>query len=253
MSLAVVSPATAQPVAPTCPAVVADQPLSVTTAFSGTVRPRAGDDGRIESTSLLCAYGEGAAPAAEVTVTWDAGPMPCATTEVAVATGLDARAFAALAGSLAATAGTDCPASSEGGWPVGAVAGGLLVGVVLAVVVLRRRRNRRGPAVVDAAAVEPETGPEPPAAPEAPAAPVRVPDAAPVLAGLRGPGGRDFARTGAGQLAVVATAAYLAGDSVSGDLARAASLSGLPVGLRPRAELAALVVARAHHDRTADR
>jgi len=233
--------------------VVADQPLSVTTAFSGTLRPRADDDGRIESTSLLCAYGEGVAPAAEVTVTWAAGPMPCATTEVAVAPGLDARAFDELAGSLAATVGDDCPAASGGGWPLGAVAGGLLVGVVLAVVALHRHRTGRGPAVDDEAAVEADPGPVPPETPEVPAAPVRVPDAVPVLAALRGPGGRDFARTGAGQLAVLATAAYLGHDCVSGDLARAASLSALPVGLRPRSEVAALVLARAHHDRAGDR
>jgi hypothetical protein len=35
---------------------------------------------------------------------------------------------------------------------------------------------------------------------------------------------------------------------VSGDLARAGSLAALPVHLPPRPELAALALARAHHD-----
>lgn len=261
--LAGTSPATAQPASPStgprCPAAVADQPLSVTEPFSGTIRPRADGEGGIGSSSLLCAYGEGATPAAEVTVRWTAGSTPCATTEVAVAPGLDGAAFDAVASALASSAGPACGASSAGGWPLGVVAAGL-VGAVLAVLAALRIRRRRAacpvsppPAVIPAEVTPlPRFTPEPTPAPTAVVAP-RRPDARPVLAALRGPGGRDFARTGAGQLAALAALAYLSGDSVGGDLARAGSLAVLPVPLPTQAEGVAAAEARAHHGRGADR
>ena len=258
--LAGTSSATAQPASPStgprCPAAVADQPLSVTEPFSGTIRPRADGEGGIGSSSLLCAYGEGAAPAAEVTVRWTAGSAPCATTEVAVAPGLDGAAFDAVASTLASSAGTACGASSAGGWPLGVVAAGLVGGAVLAALRIRRRRAARAvsppPAVISAEVTPlPRFSPEPTPAPTAVVA-ARRPDARPVLAALRGPGGRDFARTGAGQLAALAALAYLSGDSVGGDLARAGSLAVLPVPLPTQAEGVA-AEARAHHGRGADR
>jgi len=247
------TPAAAQPMTatgPRCPAVVAGQPLSVSVPFSGTARPRADDEGRIESTSLHCAYGEGAAPAAEVTVTWAAGPTPCATSEVAVAPSLDATPFDQLADGLAGAAGTTCAASAAASWPWPVVAGGLVVGAGLGALALRRRRAAR-----TAAPAMREPDPTPPVAdPPAPAGAIPVlpvlpaPDGAPVLVALRGPGGRDFAHTGAGQLAVLAAVAYGSGDSITGDLARAGSLAGLPVRLRPRPELADLAWSAAHQD-----
>ncbi len=262
--LAGTSRATAQPASPStgprCPAAVADQPLSVTEPFSGTIRPRADGEGGIGSSSLLCAYGEGAAPAAEVTVRWTAGSAPCATTEVAVAPGLDGAAFDAVASTLASSAGTACGASSAGGWPLGVVAAGLVGGAVLAALAALRIRRRRPartvsppPAVIPAEVTPlPRSAPEPTPAPTAVVA-ARRPDARPVLAALRGPGGRDFARTGAGQLAALAALAYLSGDSVGGDLARAGSLAVLPVPLPTQAEGVAAAEARAHHGRGADR
>lgn len=248
-ALAPTMPAAAQPVTasgPRCPAVVADQPLSVTVPFSGTVRPRADDQGRVESSSLLCAYGEGAAPAAEVTVHWATGAAPCAAADVAVAPPLDTGPFDQLATDLAEGLGTTCGASSAR-WPLPAVATGLVAGAVITVLGLRRRRAGRPPtaAAIGPERVVPEVVPE--------VVPQVVPDLGPVLAALTGPGGRAFARTGAGQLAVLAAVAYGSRDSVTGDLARAGSLAVLPVGLRPRAEVAALTWDHAHQGGAVDR
>jgi len=74
-----------------------------------------------------------------------------------------------------------------------------------------------------------------------------------VVAALRGPGGRDFADTAAGQLAVLAAVAYGSGDSVTGDLAWAGSLAVLPAGLLARPEVAALAWDRAQQAGAVDR
>ncbi len=133
------------PAGPRCPAIVGDQPLLVTAPFSATVRRRADDQGQIESMSLRCAYGEGAAPAAEVTVTWAAGRPPCAATEVEVATGLDPAPFDRVAADLAASAGQACSGSSASGWRRTAVAAGLITGAGLTLLGLRRRRASASP------------------------------------------------------------------------------------------------------------
>src|SRR5262245_26558430 len=65
-----VSGAEAQGPGPACPAALDGQPLSMEVPFSGTLRSVAGPDGEVTATSLRCAYGEGVAPAADLTLTW---------------------------------------------------------------------------------------------------------------------------------------------------------------------------------------
>jgi hypothetical protein len=186
--------------APACPAAVGDLPLSVAVPFSGTLRPTAGSDGEIASTSLLCAYGEGVAPSAEVQVTWQAGSS-CGRTTVEAAAGVDRAPFDALADDLAAAVGGACPPEEGASFPivpVAAGAGGVLL--VVGVVAVRRARRR-----------------QPTVAP---------PDLTPVLRQLRTGPGRALARSEEGQWLVVAAVAQARGRPEAAELARQASRPG---------------------------
>ena len=220
------APADAQAAAPQCPAVVGDLPLSMSTPFSGTPRPVADGDGETTSTSLLCAYGEGVEPSAEVLLIWDAG-VSCGDTEVEVAPGLDRGPFDALADDLAAAVGGPCPPAEGSTFPVVPVVAGGVVVLLLGVVVARRRRPRAGPA--------PEPVPEP--------EPEPTPDLAPVLAQLSTRHGRSLARSEEGQWLVVAALAH------DVDL-----VPGGPSGRRPaRDELAVRAEGLAHQATGGDR
>ncbi len=215
-----------------CPAVVGDQPLSVATPFSATVRGRADGAGRIVSRRLLCAYGEGATAAAVVEVSWAGGSASCSRTSVTVADELDRGPFDRLASDLGAAAGGPCAAASARRWPLAAVAAGLLLLGLL--VGSRRWRGFRRAARL-------------------PAASHGAADPRPALAPLSGPGGPAFARSGAGQLAILATLAYADGDRVTGDLARAGCIAALRSAPSPRPEVPALSRHRAHHRDPVDR
>jgi hypothetical protein len=260
-------PATAQSADLTCPAVVGDLPLSVTAPFSGTVRHVDGG-----SSSLTCAYGEGVAPSAELTVTWDEGAA-CGDATTEVAPSLRTQPFERAGAALVRELGGPCPPASEAGLPVGALAaaGAAALCVVAGVVLVRRRRRRRPAPVATVAPTDPcaEHGATRPVSHKAPALPAAEPLAAPepaepraehgvdspvshkvpaepVLAALSGPSGRAFARTEAGQWAVVSAVAYASGNPVAGDLARAGALRLLTSDRRPRPELVTLADRLAH-------
>lgn len=232
--------------APRCPAEVGGQPLSVSVPFSATVRRVVDDQGRVGSASLLCAYGEGARPAAEITLTWVPGATPaCGDVDTALASSVAAAAFDRAAADLAATVGGPCAAATARGLTFPAVLAGLVAGGALGALalglVLRRRRARP-------TATVPVDRLEDPRRPRTPPA-----DLVPVLGTLDGAGGRAFTRTGAGQLAALAALGYASGNTVVGDLARAGTLRAL-LTLRPaRPELAAVARALAHQDEEADR
>jgi hypothetical protein len=219
------SPAEAQTPAPECPATVGDLPLSVSTPFSGTPRPVAGRDGDIASTSLLCAYGEGVEPSAEVLLTWGSGAS-CGTTATEVAPGLDRAPFDALADDLAGAAGGTCPPGESSTFPVAPVVAGGAGLVVLGLVLLRRARRRR-----------PEPVPAPVLAPEPAVEPAPRPDLTPVLDLLATPHGRTLARSQAGQWLTIAAVAQAVDRPDAAELA----LAGSRPGRRPaRGELAGL-------------
>lgn len=190
--------------AATCPATVDGLPLSVAVPFSGTERPVAGG-----STSLLCAYGEGVTASAEVQLTWSDG---CGDATSAVADGMDAAPFDALADDLVAEVGGACPAAASTSFPYVPVALGGLLAVALVAALVRHRRP----------------------------APSR-PDVAPVLALLTTADGRALARTDTGQwLALAALTADRGGEA----------LGATRPGRRPaRPELAALAHQLAEADR----
>jgi hypothetical protein len=245
-------PASAQDVTPRCPATVGDLPLSATAPFSGTTRPVAGDDGEIASTSLLCAYGDGVQPSAEVTVSWATG-AGCADTETLVAPTLDEAPFEAAAADLTDELGGACPPSEAGGLPVLALAAGGAGVVTLAGLVIvgrRPRRPARVPVVAPAPAPILDRRPHP--EPE-PVVGATLPGPTPVLATLTGSSGRAFARTSAGQWAAVSAVAYVHGNSVAGDLARAGALQVLASKRPARAEVTAVATALAHPSPGGDR
>ena len=221
----------------------------------------AGGDGEIESVSLLCAYGEGVEPSAEITVSWQprGDALACGDVTTVVAPSLRAQPFDRAADDLLAGVGTGCPASAGTGLPTGAVAaGGAAVLLLLGGVQLVRRRSRRPapapvePEVVAEAPVEPEpvvaVAPAPEPMPEPEPLVLPRPEPSPVLATLSGASGRAFARTGAGQWATVSAVAYAAGNVVIGDLARAGALQALDGHRPPRSDLAALARTVAHQD-----
>jgi hypothetical protein len=122
---------------------VADQPLSVTVPFSGTVRPTAGTNGRTVSWRLLCAYGEGAEPAAELHLAWrEDGSGACHEIETVVAPELDAAPFERVAGDLASDLGPSCP-PPDGTTPVVPLVVGGLAAFAGGLLLRRRRRGRR--------------------------------------------------------------------------------------------------------------
>jgi hypothetical protein len=256
------SPAGARAVGPQCPATVGDLPLSVATPFSGTPRPVADGDGEITSTSLLCAYGEGVAPSAEVLVSWETGAA-CGTTEVDVAPSLDQEPFDALAAELAAAVGGACPPVESSTFPVVPVVAGGAAALVVGIVLLRRRRRRPEP---DMASVPAAVPPEPPSEREPVPAPEPEPvaepgpdpepepdvrrDLRPVLAELSTRHGRALVRSEAGQWLTVAAVARAVDRAEVAELAHAGSRSGQ----RPaQDDLAALASALAHQATGRDR
>lgn len=233
------APADAQAPAPQCPPVVAELPLSVSTPFSGTPHPVADADGEVTSTSLLCAYGEGVEPSAEVLLTWASGAS-CGTTGTEVAPGLDPAPFDALADDLAAAVGGTCPPAEGAALPVVPVAAGGAAVLLLAVAARRRRTptrsGTRSPSPVAGIECQNE---------EAEVEAVPGPDLSLVLAELSTAHGRALARTEQGQWLVVAA---LARDVDMVDVADARP------GRRPaRPELAELAEGLAHQAAGADR
>jgi hypothetical protein len=238
--------------APTCPVAVGDLPLTVAVPFSGTPRPVAGDDGDLASISLLCAYGEGVEPSAELTVRWDPDATnACAETETVVADGVDAAAFTAAATGLADRLGGTCPPEEPATFPVeqAAVAAAAL-GLVAALVVAVRRRKRperretpvvaeRGRRVEEAAGGRP--GPSDETTLVEPST-RRPADLGPIVELLRADDA--FARSTTGQLVALSAVAYRAGNDAAGDAAKAAALDAGPGSARQ--DLADLAGSLAH-------
>lgn len=257
--------ARAQPTAPTtagptCPAVVGGQPLSVDVAFSGVVRPATDDGGTVVGGDLLCAYGDGARPGAEIRVSWRTGAAGCSTADTAVAEGLDAAAFRSAADALTGLLGPAC--APEAGLSTPALLGGAVLGAVMALGTVWAWRRRRRSARATPETVRPDgaeaadTAVAPPAPVPRDTAPADEgprPDLAPVLAALRGPGGVHLSGRAAGQLAVAAAMAYRQGTPVPGDLARAAVLQVDRVNRPARGDLAEWCERLAHEPTGAGR
>lgn len=256
------SPAAAQTAPPACPTAIAELPLSVAVPFSGTPRPVADHNGEITSISLLCAYGEGVEPSAQLAVTWDPNADPaCADTETVVAEGIDARAFEAAAATLADPLGGTCAQQNEGQFPLttAAIAAASLA-VIAAIVMTARRRaaheasgpqRRETPVVPERGLrVEGTAGGRPPPSDETTldGPPARRPsDPSPILQELRA----AETRTTTGQLVAIAAIA----DHRGNDAAKALALAAARNGGRgaARADLAAIAEALAHQDAGADR
>jgi hypothetical protein len=233
--VALSAPADAQAAGPQCPAAVGELPLSFSTPFSGTVRPVADADGRITSTSLLCAYGEGVEPSAEVFLTWEADTA-CGTTETEVAAGVERGPFDALADDLSGSVGGACPLAESSTFPVVPVVAGGAAVLLLGLVVVRRRRRRPVPVAEPIVDAEPEPEPHP--------------DLAPVLAQLSTRHGRVLARSETGQWLAVTAVAHAVDRPDAADLARAGSRPGRRLA---RPELAAVAEGLAHQATGVDR